>query len=144
MTEVQPKARGSGLGPHYDSGIARALREWRQASGLSQIDVAGMIGDGCSQSEVSHLERGWILAPRYERMAAFARAMDRPLDDLLRETRWAGPYGEGPNVAALDLWTVSDDALRDLNAVAVKLSRADVATLVRIARVLAIDRGVDL
>lgn len=130
--------RGSGIGPWHDSEIAKTLRRWREDSGLSQSDVAAMVGDGATQSEISQLERGWIRAPRYQRMASFAKVMGVPLDQLLRETRWIGPFGGGANVEAVELWTVSEDPIQDLLNVAESLSVQDLATLVRLARILSI------
>ena len=64
------------------------LRKRRADLGLSQEDVANLIGGTASQAEVSRLERGMVAMPRRSRMEELAAALDVTLGDLLVNSGW--------------------------------------------------------
>lgn len=132
-TDATPR-RKSGPGPWINDPFAETFRAWRVSSELSQQAVAEILG--ITQAEVSQWERGWIQAPRYQRMSAVAEMMGLELTELLRQTRWVGPRRELED-RANSLLVVSAEPMADLLAIVEGMRVDDIALLVRIARVLA-------
>lgn len=58
------------------------VAEKRRQLGLSQEILAEQLG--ISQESLSRMEKG-VIAPRFERLQAFARALHCPVADLFRE-----------------------------------------------------------
>lgn len=66
------------------------IRGRRLELGLTQEQLAELIGDGVRQAEVSRLERDRIILPRRPRLEAIAGALNLPIGALLMRSGWAG------------------------------------------------------
>jgi transcriptional regulator with XRE-family HTH domain len=70
--------------------LGRFIRRRRIELGLTQEQMASLIGDAVRQSEVSRLENDRILLPRRERLERIATVLQVPLGELLVRSGWAG------------------------------------------------------
>lgn len=66
--------------------LGQLVREWRQAHGYSLRGFARRAA--LNYATVVRLERGHILTPQADTLAALASAMDRPVSDLFAVTGW--------------------------------------------------------
>jgi transcriptional regulator with XRE-family HTH domain len=72
--------------------LGELVKAWREASGLSQTDLARRAG--VKYQNIQQLENGKAKQPRY--LAALAKAMGASVDDLLAR-RMPTPTSPGPN-----------------------------------------------
>jgi len=75
--------------------LGQAIRQRRVELGMTQEQLAVLIGEGVRQSEVSRLERDRIMLPRRERMEHIAAALDLKIGELLAMSGWAGAEAIG-------------------------------------------------
>ncbi len=68
--------------------LGEAIRLRRLELGMSQEELAELIGPDVRQSDVSRLERGKILFPRLERLNQIATALGLSIGALLIEAGW--------------------------------------------------------
>jgi len=68
--------------------LGEAIRLRRLELGMSQEELAELIGPDVRQSDVSRLERGKILFPRLERLNQIAAALGMSIGALLIEAGW--------------------------------------------------------
>lgn len=74
-------------------GLGKRVRERREALGLSQAALAGLIG--VTRSAISQLESGLTKGARPEHLVALARVLNSPVDYLVHGKRQAEKDG-GP------------------------------------------------
>lgn len=81
--------------------LGRFIQRRRIELGLTQEQLAEIIGGGVRQSEISRLENDRIALPRRQRLEQIASALDVSLGQLLARSGWAGADSEfGPGVPA--------------------------------------------
>ncbi len=68
--------------------LGALIRERREALGLTQEQLAGRVGEGIRQSEISRLEHDRVSLPRRERLEQIANGLDLSIGDLLVLTGW--------------------------------------------------------
>lgn len=80
--------------------LGAVIRERRQELGLSQEEYAARVGDGITQGDVSHLERGLIGRPRTLRMVLLADALGWSAAELMERAGWvrSGGSAEGSHL----------------------------------------------
>jgi transcriptional regulator with XRE-family HTH domain len=70
--------------------LGRFIQRRRIELGLTQEQLAEMIGGGVRQSEISRLEHDRISLPRRQRLEQIAIVLDVSLGELLARSGWAG------------------------------------------------------
>lgn len=68
--------------------LGQFIRQRRHDLGLTQEELAGQIGTGVRQAEVSRLEHDRVSLPRRERLEQLAAALEVSMGDLLARTGW--------------------------------------------------------
>lgn len=74
-------------------GIGEVIKARRQELGLTQEELADRVcalGSSLRQSDVSRMEHGKVILPRYKRMTCLAAALELPLGALLDHAGWDG------------------------------------------------------
>ena len=74
--------------------LGRFIQRRRIELGLTQEQLAEMIGGGVRQSEISRLEHDRVALPRRQRLEQIATALDVSLGELLARSGWAGADAE--------------------------------------------------
>jgi len=90
---------GSTVGRHPSLGTV--IRTRRLELGLTQEQLAELIGDGVIQADVSRLELDRIGLPRRPRLKAIAAALGLPIGELLMCSTWASTVPETSETGAL-------------------------------------------
>src|SRR5690348_14396981 len=70
--------------------LGRFIRRRRIELGMTQEQMAFLIGETVRQSEVSRLENDRITLPRRERLERIAEVLGVPVGELLVRSGWAG------------------------------------------------------
>jgi transcriptional regulator with XRE-family HTH domain len=70
--------------------LGEVIRQRRMELGMTQEDLAELIGDSMRQPEISRLERDEVGLPRRYRLEAIANALDLPIGELLVRSGWTG------------------------------------------------------
>lgn len=118
--------------------LGQLIRRLREERGLSQEDLAALVGGGISQSIISRIERGVLGLPNYDRLTRIADVLGADAGDLMARSGWAKFEGPSHNNDGAPEGAVSADPLSELSErIWPRLSVADQAILVRIARVMA-------
>ena len=68
--------------------IGMFVRQRRQDLGLSQEQLAELVGGSYGQSDISRIERGHIELPRMDTLVRLASALKVPVGDLLIASGW--------------------------------------------------------
>ena len=74
--------------------LGRFIQRRRIELGLTQEQLAEIIGGGVRQSEISRLEHDRVALPRRQRLEQIANALDVSLGELLARSGWAGADSE--------------------------------------------------
>lgn len=129
--------------PSFVSELGRLVVDRRRELGLSQLAIVERTQGLVSQSTLSRIEVGEYLTTSDDRLQALASALQMPVSDLVEaQKRMIQPQEE----ELARGFAVSTNPLKDLSRVASGLNKDDLATLVRLARVMAFgkkagDRG---
>lgn len=70
--------------------LGRFIRRRRIELGMTQEQMAEMLGVSVRQSEISRLENDRITLPRRERLERIAEVLDVPIGELLARSGWTG------------------------------------------------------
>ena len=70
--------------------LGKLIRRRRLELGLSQEQLADLVGEHMRQAEISRLENDHVSLPRRERLERLAEALDVPLGELLARSGWTG------------------------------------------------------
>jgi transcriptional regulator with XRE-family HTH domain len=68
--------------------FGQVIRQRRMELGLTQEELAERVGENIRQSEISRLERDYIMLPRRSRLEAIARALEVSPIYLLMRSGW--------------------------------------------------------
>ena len=70
--------------------LGKFIQRRRAELGLTQEQLAELVGGGVRQAEISRLEHDRVTLPRRQRLEQLARALDVPLGELLARSGWVG------------------------------------------------------
>jgi len=70
--------------------LGRFIRRRRLELGMTQEQMAGLVGDWIRQSEISRLENDRVTLPRRERLERIAEVLQVPIGELLVRSGWIG------------------------------------------------------
>jgi transcriptional regulator with XRE-family HTH domain len=93
----------------FSKTLGQVIRRRRKELGLTQEELAELIGSGVRQAEISRLEHDHVTLPRRARLEQIARALDIPMGVLLARSGWTGADNElTPRADLLELANVID------------------------------------
>jgi transcriptional regulator with XRE-family HTH domain len=70
--------------------LGQVIRERRQELGLTQEELAALVGHGVRQAEISRLEHDRVGLPRRARLENIANALGFSVGQLLAQSGWVG------------------------------------------------------
>jgi transcriptional regulator with XRE-family HTH domain len=70
--------------------LGKFIQRRRVELGLTQEQLAELVGGGVRQAEISRLEHDRVTLPRRQRLEQIARALDVPIGELLARSGWVG------------------------------------------------------
>lgn len=70
--------------------LGKFIQRRRAELGMTQEQLAELVGDGVRQAEISRLEHDRVTLPRRQRLEQIARALDVPIGELLARSGWLG------------------------------------------------------
>lgn len=127
-------ARLASEDPSFISELGQLVKKRRNELDLSQLEVVERTKGLVSQSTLSRIEVGEYLTTSEERLQALADALQMPVGNLFdAQKRMIQPQEE----ELAKGFAVSTNPRKDLSRVASGLHKDDLATLVRLARVMA-------
>ncbi|RJO67615.1 MAG: XRE family transcriptional regulator [Myxococcales bacterium] len=119
--------------------LGEVVRERRLELGLSQNDLAAVMGDRTGQTDISRIELGKTETPRRERLDRLAAALGLDADELVARTGWVRRGAE--LFEGTDYWAIGPDPLAEINRLAPRLLTEDLAFLARLARLMSLAPG---
>jgi transcriptional regulator with XRE-family HTH domain len=95
--------------------LGEFIQRRRVELGLTQEQLAELVGGGVRQAEISRLEHDRVTLPRRQRLEQISRALDVPLGELLARSGWVGAEAIGtasvPADNEVDLLQARNDEL---------------------------------
>lgn len=127
-------ARMASENPSFISELGQLVKDRRLELIMSQKDVEVRTNGLVSQSTLSRIEKGEYLTTSEDRLQALADALTVPVGDLINAQSRMVSLAEDELAKGFG---VSSNPLQELGQVAAALHKDNLATLVRLARVMA-------
>jgi transcriptional regulator with XRE-family HTH domain len=121
-------------------GLGNFVRQRRMDLGLTQEQLAELVGQNVTQAEISRLERGYVVLPRRDRLDALATALQVSLGMLLIQSGWLSD-DEAALVDGPSEVTDGDDIAAD-EALLIELRNMREDLLVMIERIVQLENRI--